>query len=36
VVDASASITAQQRVVRERVAPLLAAHAERTHEQPVG
>jgi dTMP kinase len=36
VVDASASITAQQRVVRERVAPLLAPHAERIHEQPVG
>lgn len=36
VVDASASITAQQRVVRERVAPHLTPQAERTHEQPVG
>ena len=36
VVDASASITAQQRVVRERVAPLLIPQAERIHEQPVG
>ena len=36
VVDASASITAQQRVVRERVAPLLTPQAQRTHEQPVG
>jgi len=36
VVDASASITAKQRVVRERVAPLLTPQAERIHEQPVG
>jgi hypothetical protein len=36
VVDASGSITAQQRIVRELVAPLLVPHAERIHEQPVG
>jgi dTMP kinase len=36
VVDASASITAQQRMVREVVAPLLAPQPERLHEQPVG
>jgi dTMP kinase len=37
VVDASGSITAQQRIVRHLVAPLLAKHdVERTDEQPVG
>jgi dTMP kinase len=37
VVDASGSITAQQRIVRHLVAPLLAPHdVERTDEQPVG
>ncbi len=37
VVEASGSITAQQRVVRHLVAPLLAEQpAERTDEQPVG
>jgi len=37
VVDASASITLQQRVVRHLVAPLLARHnVEEVNEQPVG
>jgi dTMP kinase len=37
VVDASGSITAQQRIVRHLVAPLIVHHGtERSHEQPVG
>jgi dTMP kinase len=38
VVDASGSITAQQRIVRHLIAPHLAPHAvqESTDEQPVG
>jgi dTMP kinase len=37
VVEASGSITAQQRIVRQVVAPLLVEHeVERTDEQPVG
>jgi dTMP kinase len=37
VVDASGSITAQQRIVRHLVAPLLAEKfVEKTDEQPVG
>jgi dTMP kinase len=37
VVEASGSITAQQRIVRHLVGPLLAQHdVERTDEQPVG